>query len=135
MKKLIKIAVAGIFLASCGGPSGDKATITEKQKTSSGKGDVYAVDTSQSKVKFTGYGVGKKHPGTFHVASGTVAVENDRITGGHFVINITSLELEDKGDIFEKKLRPHLLSGDFFDAEKFHTARFEISGVEPYDRD
>jgi polyisoprenoid-binding protein YceI len=136
MKKLILYAAAWIMLASCGGPpSGDKATITEKQKTPEGKGEVFTVDTSGSKVKFTGYGVGKKHPGTFHVTSGTVSVENDRITAGDFVINVTSLELEDKGDVFEKKLKPHLLSGDFFDAEKFNTARFVISGVEPYDHD
>jgi polyisoprenoid-binding protein YceI len=36
--------------------------------------------------------------------------------------------------MFQTKLRPHLLSGDFFDAEKFGTAKFEITKVEPYER-
>jgi polyisoprenoid-binding protein YceI len=36
--------------------------------------------------------------------------------------------------MFDEKLRPHLMSGDFFDAEKFRTAKFEITKVEPYER-
>ena len=34
--------------------------------------------------------------------------------------------------MFQQKLRPHLLSGDFFDAEKFGNARFVITKVTPY---
>ncbi len=116
-------------------PKGDKATITDEQSAAKGGGMTFVVDTSDSKLKFTGNGVGKNHPGKFKVSSGTVSVENNQITGGEFVINIKSLELEEKGDMFEKKLRPHLMSGDFFDAEKFNTSKFEITAVEPYTRD
>jgi polyisoprenoid-binding protein YceI len=59
---------------------------------------------------------------------------NNQITGGSFVINIKSMDLEDKGGMFDKKLHPHLLSGDFFDAEKFGTATFEITSVQPYNK-
>jgi polyisoprenoid-binding protein YceI len=45
------------------------------------------------------------------------------------------MELEQKGGAFDEKLRPHLMSGDFFDAEKFNTAKFEITKVEPYKKD
>ena len=34
--------------------------------------------------------------------------------------------------MIQTKLKGHLLSPDFFDAEKFGTAKFEISSVEPY---
>ena len=34
--------------------------------------------------------------------------------------------------MFETKLKPHLLNGDFFDAEKYPEAKFEITKVEPY---
>jgi polyisoprenoid-binding protein YceI len=40
--------------------------------------------------------------------------------------------MEEKGDMFQTKLKGHLLSGDFFDAEKFGVAKFEITKVEPY---
>jgi len=123
-----------VVITSCGGgePKGDDAAIQEKQATAEAQGTQFAVDTTVSRVRFTGYGVGKNHPGKFKVSSGSVAVANDKITGGSFTIDIKSLDLEQKGGVFDSKLRPHLMSGDFFDADKFGTAKFEITGVQPY---
>lgn len=120
-------------LQSCSNEQkGHNATIMEKQQASEAKGSVFLVDTSASRIRFTGYGVGKKHPGIFKLSSGSVAISGDEITGGNFVININSMDLEQKGGMFDKKLHPHLLSGDFFDVEKFKTAKFEITKAEPY---
>jgi polyisoprenoid-binding protein YceI len=47
-------------------------------------------------------------------------------------MDITSLDLEQEGEMIDTKLRPHLLSGDFFDANKFGTSRFQITKIEPY---
>jgi polyisoprenoid-binding protein YceI len=123
-----------VVIASCGGgePKGDNAAIQEKQQAADVQGVQFAVDTTVSRVRFTGYGVGKNHPGKFKVTSGTVAVADNKVTGGSFTIDIRSLDLEQKGGMFDSKLRPHLMSGDFFDAEKFGTAKFEISSVQPY---
>lgn len=135
---LPQLAVAGmlVFTASCdNAPKGDKATITEEQQAAEGGGMTFLIDTSDSKIRFTGNGVGKNHPGNFKVSSGEVTVENNQITGGNFVINMRSLEVEEKGDMFQNKLKPHLLSGDFFDAENFQTSKFEITSVTPYESD
>lgn len=126
------ILLIGLLQACSDAPQGDNATIMEKQEASQAKGQVFLVDTAASRIRFTGHGVGKNHPGIFHLSSGNVAVADNRVTGGDFVINIKSLELEQKGGMFDKKLHPHLMSGDFFDAEKFGTATFEITKVEPY---
>ena len=129
------LAFLAIALASCdNAPKGDNATITEEQKTAApASGAEFVVDTADSKVRFTGYGVGKSHPGKFRIASGNVKVTDNRVTAGEFVIDIRSLDVEQKESMFQEKLKPHLLSGDFFDAEKFGTARFEITGSEPYE--
>ena len=120
-------------LAACDTtPKGDKADISEKKEAAAVTGQTFTVDTAASHVRFTGHGVGKNHPGKFRLSSGTVAVANNQITGGNFVVNIKSMNLEQKGEMFDKKLRPHLMSGDFFDADKFSTATFEITKVEPY---
>ena len=113
-------------------PKGDQAKISEQQNAAAVTGQTFTVDTTTSKIRFTGNGVGKNHPGTFRLSGGTVAVSDDKISGGQFSININSLDLEEKGDMFQNKLHPHLLSGDFFDAAKFGTAKFEITKVEPY---
>jgi polyisoprenoid-binding protein YceI len=123
----------GLLLSACNqAPKGDEAKISEKQKASEGTGTSFAVDTANSRIRFTGNGVGKNHPGKFKLNSGHVHVANNEITGGDFVINIKSLDIEQQGEMFQKKLKPHLLSGDFFDADKFGTAKFEITKVEPY---
>lgn len=128
-------AIIGLFLiiTSCNqAPKGDEAKISDKQEAADASGFTFAVDTSNSKVRFTGHGVGKNHPGNFRLTDGQVSVANNQISGGKFRINIKSMEVEEKGDMFQNKLKPHLLSGDFFDADKFGTATFEITSVEPY---
>jgi polyisoprenoid-binding protein YceI len=124
---------AFFFMQACSDtPKGDKASITEQQQASDATGQTFTVDTTNSRIRFTGNGVGKNHPGIFRLSSGTVSIANNQVTGGDFVINIKSMEVEEEGDMFQNKLKPHLLSGDFFDADKFGTAKFEITKVEPY---
>lgn len=130
------LIIAALLMTACEKPSkGDDATISEAEEPVEATGKTFALDTSTSWVKFTGYGVGKNHPGMFKVAYGTVSVNNDSVSGGSFVIDIKSMVMQQKGKDIETKLRPHLLSGDFFDAEKFGTAKFEITNVGPYDPD
>jgi polyisoprenoid-binding protein YceI len=125
--------IAALMVVACDkAPKGDEAKITEKEEAVVPTGQAFMVDTARSYVKFTGYGVGKNHPGTFKLNYGAVAVANDSISGGTFVINIKSMQMEQQGEDIRTKLRPHLLSGDFFDAEKFGTATFEITNVVPY---
>ena len=136
---ILQFALVGAILTSCdNAPKGDNATITEEQKpettASTAAAMSFMVDTNDSKIKFTGYGVGKQHPGKFKITSGNVTVTENRVTGGEFTIDVRSLEMEEKGDMYKNKLRPHLLSGDFFDAEKFGTAKFEITGSTPYEK-
>ena len=129
-------ALAFTLLQSCDStPDGDKATITDKQQASDAAGQTFTVDTTTSTIRFTGNGVGKNHPGRFGLSSGTVSIANNQITGGSFLINVKSLKVDQEGAMFQNKLKPHLLSGDFFDAEKFGTSKFEITKVEPYKAD
>lgn len=129
----LAIATLSITAYSCSdAPKGDDAKITEEQQASQATGVTFAVDTADSRIRFTGHGVGKNHPGVFKLSSGNVAVAGNQITGGDFIINIKSMDLEQKGGMFDEKLHPHLMSGDFFDANKFGTAKFTITKVEPY---
>jgi len=138
LKGLGMVLAGALSLSACtdSAPEGDKATITDKQETANAGntsgGVTYVIDTSASRIRFTGHGVGKNHPGRFRLSSGSVTAANNQITGGQFVININSMEMEEQGKMITGKLRPHLLSGDFFDASKFGTARFEITAVTPY---
>jgi polyisoprenoid-binding protein YceI len=136
MNKLSKFSAAAMLLilaVACDKtPKGDKAIITEEKTAADESGQIFVIDTADSYVRFIGNGVGKNHPGKFKLKSGEVGISQGRITGGKFIINVNSLVMEQAGNMIKDKLRPHLLSGDFFDASKFGTATFEITKVEPY---
>ncbi len=134
-KAIFFTAVAAVTMAftSCSDvPKGDEATITDAKEASSATGEAYIVDTTESRIRFIGNGVGKNHLGTFRLSSGSVALTGNQITGGTFTIDINSLQVEQQEAMFQNKLKPHLLSGDFFNANKFGIAKFEITKVEPF---
>lgn len=129
---MIAASLSGIISSCDKAPKGDDAKITEKEQAVVPTGTAFMIDTARSYIRFTGNGIGKNHPGTFKLNYGAVAVANDSISGGTFVMNINTLKMEQQGRDIDEKLRPHLLSGDFFDAAKFGTATFEITNVMPW---
>lgn len=137
MKKLSlfsAIAVIALSFTACSdAPKGDQALVADQQQVSTTTGTTtLSIDTAASSIRFTGNGVGKNHPGTFRLSSGDVTLSENQLTGGQFVININSMQVEEQAEIFQTKLKGHLLAPDFFDAAKYGTAKFEITKVEPY---
>lgn len=134
MKKIALVISAAVFLAACNNSgNADKATTTDTQAVTSTEGTAYKVDSTTT-VTWTGFKPTGKHEGTFKVSEGTLLVNNNALTGGSFTIDINSLNNLDLASDTEQKgkLEGHLKSPDFFDAEKFPTAKFEITSVEPY---
>lgn len=129
---LLLFAAAALATSCDKAPKGDDVIITDQVLPKTGSGETFAVDTANSWIRFTGYGVGKNHPGTFKLTYGRVTASDETVTGGTFVMDITSMDMAQEGDMIDNKLKPHLLSGDFFDAETFGTSRFEITDIEPY---
>lgn len=76
-------------------------------------------------VKWTGFGVGKSHSGEITVKSGTVEMQGNKLIGGNFILDMTSLKTGDS-----PKLQGHLRSADFFDVDKFQEGQFKITKVE-----
>lgn len=127
------VAAFSLALVSCeSAPKGDKAEVGEAQEVVADTGRAMVVDITSSTVGFTGNGVGKNHPGAFSLKSGSLAVKGAEITGGSFVIDIASMTLSQPESYINEKLRPHLLSPDFFDVEKYPEATFELTGISAY---
>lgn len=87
-------------------------------------------DISQTKLTWHGEKVLGKHDGTIQLKSGWIEWQDNRITGGEFIIDMTTLE--DSED--NQKLEGHLRSDDFFGVEKYPTSKFVISGSTPFDK-
>jgi len=134
MKKLVLGMVGLAFLAACSNnPKGDKAATTDEVSDSASvSGDSYAVDPSSSSVTWTGSKVTGSHHGTIAIQSGNVILNDNKLSGGEFTIDMTSLANKDmEGDAENKgKLEGHLKSDDFFATEKYPTSKFVITKVD-----
>lgn len=132
-KTIITLLAAATVLVSCDtAPQGDNATVTDQKTAADSVGMAMTIDTSASTVAFVGWGVGKNHPGKFRVSNGTFTVKDGMVQSGSFTISVNSMSMDEEGEMFQTKLRGHLLSPDFFDAAKYPEAKFEITGSEPY---
>lgn len=93
-----------------------------------------SVNADKSVVTWIGSKPAGKHNGTIDVAGGEVLVSNGNVVGGSFDIDIATLTVLDlpADSEWNAKLSGHLMSADFFDAENFPTAQFEITGATPF---
>lgn len=90
----------------------------------------YSVDTTASKVEWTGKKVTGAHNGTINVKSGSVMIDGKKIVGGEFVIDMTTIKDVDLTDAeYNKKLIGHLSSDDFFSIQKFGEAKLVVKTV------
>ncbi|WP_379970051.1 YceI family protein [Epilithonimonas sp. UC225_85] len=128
----ILLISASVLIISCGK---DKPVTSESNEVlTTTEGQMYVVDTMNSKAEWKGFKVVKSdntsHIGTLKFESGEVTVKDNKLESGQFVIDMNSFTNEDLEDAESNgKLLGHLKSPDFFDTAKFPTASFEITKV------
>jgi len=93
----------------------------------------YNVDSSASAIVWKGYKVTGSHTGTVKVQSGNLTYDNGSLTGGSFVIDMTSIKCTDQEGEWADKLVGHLKEDDFFGVAKYPTAKFVTTRVIPQD--
>lgn len=94
--------------------------------------NTYAVKEDVSVVKWKGVAPDHFHTGTFDI-SGTVKTDGKgNVTGGNFIIPITSITNDDLPEEVKPELLNHLKSADFFNAVLYPDASFKILEVANY---
>lgn len=131
------IAIAMMALiASCSNPKGGTVETKDAEKVAETASDAvsYGIQADQSTIVWIGSKPTGQHTGTIPVASGSFSVVNNALTGGEFTIDITGLDVTDleKDSESYNDLKGHLMSPDFFAADSFPTAKFEITALEVY---
>lgn len=73
----------------------------------------------------------QKRFGTTSLKSASVLLNDSELTNATFVVDLSSLTVDNFEDAKQKeKLEGHLKSPDFFNIEKYPTANFELTNVE-----
>lgn len=87
----------------------------------------YTVDTQKSEIDWKGTKVTGEHVGTIQLKEGSLTAEGNKLTGGHFTVDMTTLVDTDLSGEDKAKLEGHLKSDDFFGVEKHPEANFVIN--------
>ena len=106
-----------------------ESTAEETEADVSAKGEMYEVMTDKSGIEWTGAKLTEKHKGTLDLAEGKVWIENGKLTGGRFILNMNSIQVMDLSGKDREDLETHLKDTDFFETEAFPTGKFVILTV------
>lgn len=133
MKKFIIPALfATAIMTSCGNDAikaGDEKEVIQQETNAT-----YATVNDGTHVVWRAWHLGKTGDrfGKVMVSEATASTKNDMLTNGKFVLDITSLTVENFGDdtASSNDLSGHLKTGHFFLTDSFPTATFEITSVD-----
>ena len=92
--------------------------------------DTFTLNTQSSKLIWKADKVTGSHSGNLQFKNGSLITKDGKLTGGSFEVDMTSVNSTDLEGEWKQKLEGHLKSEDFFNTEKFPTAKFEITKVE-----
>ncbi len=91
------------------------------------KAEKIVFDPKASTIKWQGKKVTGEHSGTVKLKHGEVTMNGTELTGGEFVMDMSSIEDTDITDAKNnQKLVGHLKSDDFFSVDKFPTSILKI---------
>lgn len=137
--QLFVLASMSLFIAckgekkDGGNEAGDAAEISEAANS-------YLVDVAASQIQWVGSKPIGKHSGVIGLKNGAIFLNNGKVEGGKFIIDMTSITVTDLEGEDKTKLENHLLgTGDkegqdhFFNTTKFPEGTFEITAVNTID--
>lgn len=101
-------------------------------KNTAPKATTLTVDPAKSLLTWSAKKVGGEHSGNVKLSKGTMTVQGSKLTGGSFIMDMTSItDTNITNESFNAKLTNHLKSEDFFSVEKHPTSTFKITKAEP----
>lgn len=92
------------------------------------KAQSFSTNVEESSIRWYGEEItGKTHFGSLKFKDGTLNIQNSIVSGGIFIVDMTSLSVEDLSGGGKAKLEGHLKSDDFFSVEKHNEAVLKIT--------
>lgn len=86
---------------------------------------------SASTIEWKAEKVTGSHEGTISLKEGYIEIEDNKLVGGSFLVDMTSINVTDLDGGSKGKLEGHLKSADFFNTEKHKLSKFTITSVSP----
>lgn len=96
----------------------------------------FEIVSAQSNINWTGKKVTGAHNGTITIKSGSLSLNDGKLSNGSFIIDTTSIVILDVTDpATNAQFAGHLFSEDFFATDQFPEATFVITAVDQTNED
>jgi len=92
-------------------------------------GEKKEIKTEESKVTWKAYKVTGSHTGTIDLSEGFLLFDEDKLTGGEFVVDMITLVESNLEGEYKDKLENHLKSDDFFSVANHPTSKLIFTKV------
>ena len=93
------------------------------------------INTEKSTLKWIGEKITtSQHSGSLNFKSGEMTIKDGLIVSGNFIVDMTSISVEDISGSGKKRLEGHLKSDDFFSVDKHDKALLSIKGSKKTDK-
>ncbi len=126
---LASLVLVGGLVACGGGKSENTLNATDSAAVASADLSQAYVSDSTSVLNWKGFKPAGSHNGTLQIADAKVEIQGKSLIGGYVEIDMNTLKVLDLEGEMAEKLRGHLLSEDFFEAQTYSTAKFELSDI------
>ena len=93
-------------------------------------GQKKTINISKSNVFWQGHKITGSHEGLMMFRSGHLNFEDNKLTGGFFIVDMQSISCTDLSGKSKKSFEEHLKSEDFFGTKKHPTSKLLITKVE-----
>ena len=87
------------------------------------------INTTTSTIEWVGKKVTGQHNGTVNFKDGAIVLKKNKLAGGTFTVDMTSLTATDLSGEYQGKLNGHLKADDFFGTDKFPTAKLVFKTI------
>lgn len=93
------------------------------------KAQAKKIDVAKSIITWTGKKITGEHEGTIKFKEGELIFKDNKVTGGNFVADMTTLDNTDQTGSSKTKLEGHLKSDDFFGIYNFKTSILTFKNI------
>ena len=87
--------------------------------------EIVSVDTENSVIKWKGEKVTGFHEGIINIKTANLTFDNDDLTGGEVIIDMSSINCTDLSGPYKNKLEEHLNSDDFFNVSDYPLSKLK----------